>query len=102
MPCSSQGSSFIFGASVSNESVFEVNLTSGVTYEFLIDGGLLGGPVSVDVKINKGSYVPFDEEFKTDPMDTFKVYYPYEPKFTVKENGTYQVNVNPAGSDRVK
>lgn len=89
---------YVFGASVSGESVFEVNLTTGVTYKFLIDGGLIGGPVSMDVTISKGSYVPFDESFRTDPMDTFKVYYPYEPMFSVKENGTYQVHINPGSS----
>lgn len=87
---------YVFGASVSDESVFEVNLTTGIKYKFLIDGGLIGGPVSIDVTISKGSYVPFDESFRTDALDTFTVYYPYEPMFTVKENGTYQVHVNPS------
>lgn len=94
---SSLDDEFIFGASVSNESVFEVNLTTGVKYKFLIDGGFLGGPLSIHVKISKGSYIPFEEEFKKDPIDTFKVYYPYEPMFTVKENGTYQVHIKPFG-----
>lgn len=93
---------YVFGASVLDESVFEVNLTTGIKYKFLIDGGLIGGPISIDVTISKGSYVPFDESFRTDPMDTFKVYYPYEPMFTVKENGTYQVHVNPGSSGSCK
>ncbi|AKB46463.1 hypothetical protein MSKOL_0686 [Methanosarcina sp. Kolksee] len=89
---------YVFGASVSDESVFEVNLTTDVKYKFLIDGGLFGDPLHLDVTISKGSYVAFDESFKTDPIDTYKVYYPYEPMFTVKENGTYQVHVNPGSS----
>ncbi|WP_440955369.1 hypothetical protein ACSAZK_17925 [Methanosarcina sp. Mfa9] len=94
----SLGDEYVFGASVSGESVFEVNLTPGVTYKFLIDGGLIGGPVSIDVTISKGSYVPFDESFGTDPLDTSTVYYPYEPMFTVKEKGTYQVHIDPGSS----
>ncbi|AKB36460.1 hypothetical protein MSSAC_1870 [Methanosarcina siciliae C2J] len=93
---------YVFGASVSDETVFEVYLTTGVTYKFLIDGGFFGGPVSLDVTISKGSYVPFDENFRTDSLDTFKVYYPYEPMFTVNENGTYQVHVNPGSSGSCK
>ncbi|MDD3316223.1 MAG: hypothetical protein PHS04_18490 [Tissierellia bacterium] len=93
---------YIFGASISDESVFEVNLTTGIKHKFLIDGGFFGGPLCLDVTISKGSYVPFDESFRTDPMDTFKVYYPYEPMFTVKENGTYQVHVNPGSSGSCK
>lgn len=85
-----------------NESISEVTLTTGVTYKLLIDGGLFGGPVSIDVTISKGSYVPLDEIFRTDPLDTFKVYYPYEPMFTVEENGTYQVHINPGSSGSCK
>lgn len=91
----------VFEATTSNKSVFEVNLTSGTNYKFVIDGGLFVPP-RVDVTINKGSYIPLDEDFKTDPLVTFKIYYPYEPKFNIKENGTYEIHVNSWGSGPCK
>lgn len=88
----------IFESSISKESIFEVNLTEGKTYEFTIEEGVLY-PSSVYVTVNKSSYIPFKEEFRessiNEPLSNFD---PYKPKFTVSENGTYQVHIKPVPS----
>ncbi|KKH48724.1 hypothetical protein [Methanosarcina sp. 1.H.A.2.2] len=92
---------YVFGASVSDESVFEVYLTSNVEYKFLVAEIPYSGPGKIFVSISKDSYVPFEKTFRLDYLDG--VYGPYHPDFTVEENGTYNIHVKPldTGSFRV-
>lgn len=88
----------IFSESVSQESDFQVDLTKEVNYNlWVVD---LNGPESISVKINKGSYVVFEDTFTL--MHPDSDYLPYHTKFAVKENGTYQVHVKPLGSGTVR
>lgn len=50
---------YVFGAAVSDKSTYQVNLSSGVEYEFIVVEKALCGPLIIDVSISNGSYVPF-------------------------------------------
>ncbi|MGA9188776.1 MAG: hypothetical protein WB014_09525 [Methanosarcina sp.] len=91
------GEDNIISESVSHESDFQTNLTEGVNYKLWIENP--DGPEKINVTISKGSYVAFQNTFTL--AHSGRDYLPYHPEFTVKENGTYQVHVNPLDSGTV-
>jgi hypothetical protein len=93
-----QGSEeYVLLEAISHESDFEVNLSEGINYKLWIDSP--DGPDKVNLTISKGSYTAFESTFVlTQPG---KSYTPYNPEFTVKENGTYHVHAKPFSSGTV-
>ncbi len=96
-----EGGEYIFGASISNNSNFQVKLVKDVKYELRLVELPYCGPETVDVSISRGSYVALEEKFRLMPPEGD--YIPYRKKFTVRENGTYQIDVKPldSGSFRI-
>ncbi len=92
-----QGGDNVLLEAVSHESDFEVNLNEGVDYKLWIDSP--EGPEKVDVTISKGSYIAFQKTFVL--IHSEKSYLPYNPEFTVRENGTYHVHAKPLSSGTV-
>lgn len=86
-----EGGECILSESVSNESDFQVNLTEGVSYKLGIVSS--NGPEKINVTVSKGSSFAFEDTFKL--TKSKKNYLPYNPKFTVEENGTYHVHAEP-------
>jgi len=86
-----EGGECILSESVSNESGFQVDLTEGVSYKLGIVSS--NGPQEINVTISKGSFIAFEDTFRL--TKSKKNYLPYNPKFTVEENGTYQVHAEP-------
>ena len=93
-----EGGVCIFADTVSNESEFQVNLTKDTKYELRVVD--LNGPEKVNISIRKGSNIALEDTFML--MHPEGDYLPYHPKFTVKENGTYQVHAKPLDSGTVK
>lgn len=93
-----EGGECILSEFVSGESNFQVNLTKNVNYKlWVVD---FNGPEEISVRISKGSYVAFEDTFTL--MHPEGNYIPYYPTFYVKENGTYQVFVEPLDSGTVR
>ena len=93
------GGDSIFGADVSDDAVFHVELQKGKNYElWVLD---MNGPERVDLAIRSGSYVPYEATFQL--MHPEGDYIPYHPGFSVKETGTYDIIVHPLdpGSIRI-
>lgn len=91
------GGEFILSKTISNESDIQVNLTKGVIYKIWIEN--LNGPKKINVKINRGSSIVFEDTFTL--TKSKKEYLPSHPKFMVQENGTYHVHAKPLDSGTV-
>jgi hypothetical protein len=88
---------YVLLESISHESDFEVNLSEGVNYKLWIDSP--DGPDKVNLTISRGSYTAFENTFVL--TQSGKSYTPYNPEFTVRENGTYHVHAKPLSSGTV-
>ena len=91
------GGEFILSKTISNESDIQVNLTKGVIYKIWIEN--LNGPKKINVKINRGSSIVFEDTFTL--TKSKKEYLPSHPKFMAQENGTYHVHAKPLDSGTV-
>ncbi|MGB9927819.1 MAG: hypothetical protein ACPK85_05375 [Methanosarcina sp.] len=83
--------------SVSHETDFKVNLTKGMIYRFWIEN--LNGLDKINITIRKGSSVIYKNTFTLDQSE--KMSLPYDPSFTVDENGIYEVHVKPLDTGSV-
>jgi hypothetical protein len=93
-----QGSGkYILSESISNESDFQVNLIKGVSYNIEIEN--FNGPEKINLTVSNGSSTAFEGTFSL--TESKKNYFPYHPKFTVEENGTYHVHAKPMDSGTV-
>lgn len=92
------GGVFIFAEDISEKSEYEVNLTTDARYEIWLVEFI--GPEKVNVRVHKGPYVAFNDTFIL--MHPEGDYLPHHPDFTVRENGTYQVRIQPHNSGKVR
>lgn len=92
-----QTGGFILKESVSHETDFKVNLTKGMIYRFWIEN--LNGLDKINITIRKGSSVIYKNTFTLDQSE--KMSLPYDPSFTVDENGIYEVHVKPLDTGSV-
>lgn len=92
-----QTGGFILKESVSHETDFKVNLTKGMIYRFWIEN--LNGLDKINITIRKGSSVIYENTFTLDQSE--KMSLPYDPNFTVDENGIYEVHVKPLDTGSV-
>lgn len=92
-----QTGGFILKESVSHETDFKVNLTKGMIYRFWIEN--LNGLDKINITIRKGSSVIYENTFTLDQSE--KMSLPYDPDFTVDENGIYEVHVIPLDTGSV-
>lgn len=91
------GEDYVLLEAISHESDFEVNLSEGVNYKLWIDSP--DGPDKVNLTISRGSYTAFESTFVL--TQSGKSYTPYNPEFTVRENGTYHVHAKPFSAGTV-
>lgn len=91
------GEDIVLLEAISQESDFEVNLSEGINYKLWIDSP--DGPDKVNLTISRGSYTAFESTFVL--TQSGKRYTPYNPEFTVKENGTYHVHAKPLSAGTV-
>jgi hypothetical protein len=90
----------IFCADSFQDAVFHLDLQKDKSYElWILD---LNGPETVKVSISNGSYVPYEDTFRL--MHPDGDYLPYHPAFSVKETGSYDINVHQLdpGTIRIK
>jgi hypothetical protein len=88
----------VFAADVSQDATFHVDLLKDKNYElWVLD---LNGPETVDISINNGPYAPYWGTFRL--MHPEGDYLPYHPGFSVKEDGTYDINVHPLDQGTVR